>query len=60
MDDKQLLELRRHKVSMVFQHFGLFPHRRVIDNIAYGREVQGVEKATRLVMPRSTSARRRR
>ncbi len=48
MDDKQLLELRRHKVSMVFQHFGLFPHRRVIDNIAYGLEVQGVEKATRL------------
>ena len=48
MDDKQLLELRRHKVSMVFQHFGLFPHRRVIDNIAYGLEVQGVEKATRM------------
>jgi glycine betaine/proline transport system ATP-binding protein len=48
MDDKQLLELRRHKVSMVFQHFGLFPHRRVIDNIAYGLEVQGVAKATRM------------
>lgn len=48
MDDKQLLELRRHKMSMVFQHFGLFPHRRVIDNIAYGLEVQGVEKATRM------------
>jgi glycine betaine/proline transport system ATP-binding protein len=42
------LELRRHKMSMVFQHFGLFPHRRVIDNIAYGLEVQGVEKATRM------------
>ncbi len=48
MDDKQLLELRRHKVSMVFQHFGLFPHRCVIDNIAYGLEVQGVDKATRM------------
>ncbi len=48
MDDKQLLELRRHKMSMVFQHFGLFPHRRVIDNIAYGLEVQGVDKATRM------------
>ncbi len=32
---------------MVFQHFGLFPHRRVIDNIAYGLEVQKVDKATR-------------
>ena len=31
MDEKQLLDLRRHKVSMVFQNFGLFPHRRVID-----------------------------
>ena len=48
MDDKELLELHRHKMSMVFQHFGLFPHRRVIDNIAYGLEVQGVAKATRL------------
>jgi glycine betaine/proline transport system ATP-binding protein len=41
MDEKQLRELRRHKMSMVFQHFGLFPHRRVIDNVAYGLEVQG-------------------
>lgn len=48
MDDKELLDLRRHKMSMVFQHFGLFPHRRVIENIAYGLEVQGVDKAVRL------------
>ncbi len=48
MDDKQLIELRRHNMSMVFQHFGLFPHRRVIDNIAYGLEVQGIDKVTRL------------
>jgi glycine betaine/proline transport system ATP-binding protein len=48
MDDKELLELRRHKMSMVFQHFGLFPHRRVIENIAFGLEVQGVDKDTRL------------
>jgi glycine betaine/proline transport system ATP-binding protein len=48
MGDRQLLELRRHKMSMVFQHFGLFPHRRVIDNIAYGLEVQGVAKAARM------------
>jgi glycine betaine/proline transport system ATP-binding protein len=48
LDDRQLLELRRHRVSMVFQNFGLFPHRRVIDNVAYGLEVQGVKKTARL------------
>jgi glycine betaine/proline transport system ATP-binding protein len=36
-------------MSMVFQHFGLFPHRKVIDNIAYGLEVQKIDKSTRLV-----------
>ncbi|MFC4533769.1 quaternary amine ABC transporter ATP-binding protein [Sphaerisporangium dianthi] len=39
--DKQLRELRRHRFAMVFQHFGLLPHRRVLDNIAYGLEIQG-------------------
>ena len=34
-DGKRLRELRRRKFSMVFQHFGLLPHRRVIDNVAY-------------------------
>jgi len=48
LDDRQLLELRRHRVSMVFQNFGLFPHRRVIDNVAYGLEVRGIKKAERL------------
>jgi glycine betaine/proline transport system ATP-binding protein len=47
MNDEELREVRRGKISMVFQHFGLFPHRRVIDNIAYGLEVQKVDKATR-------------
>lgn len=47
MDDDSLRELRRKKLSMVFQHFGLFPHRLVIDNAAYGLEVQGVDKAER-------------
>lgn len=42
MDADQLRQLRRHKVSMVFQRFGLFPHRRIIDNVGYGLEVQGV------------------
>lgn len=48
MDVDTLREVRRTKMSMVFQHFGLFPHRKVIDNIAYGLEVQGVAKQKRL------------
>ncbi len=45
--NRQLIDLRRHKMSMVFQHFGLLPNRRVIDNVAYGLEVQGMSKAER-------------
>ena len=44
----ELRQLRRHEVSMVFQHFGLLAHRRVVDNVAFGLEVQGVPKAERL------------
>ncbi len=44
---KQLTELRRHTTSMVFQHFGLFPHRSVLDNVAYGLKVRGEEKEAR-------------
>ncbi len=47
MNEDQLREVRRQKLSMVFQHFGLLPHRRVIDNVAYGLEVQGMAKAER-------------
>lgn len=47
MDDKELRMIRRHKISMVFQQFALFPHRSVVDNVAYGLEVQGVDKAQR-------------
>lgn len=47
MNEAQLLDLRRHRLSMVFQHFGLFPHKQVIDNVAYGLEVQGIAKETR-------------
>ena len=47
MSDSELREVRRTKLSMVFQHFGLFPHRKVIDNVAYGLEVQGVKRADR-------------
>jgi glycine betaine/proline transport system ATP-binding protein len=46
-DERQLRDLRRHKVAMVFQHFGLLPHRTVRDNVAYGLEIQGVPKQQR-------------
>jgi len=47
MGDKALLDTRRRKVSMVFQHFGLLPHRKVVDNIAFGLEVRGENKGGR-------------
>ncbi|MCT2594526.1 glycine betaine/L-proline ABC transporter ATP-binding protein [Streptomyces sp. N2-109] len=47
MDGNRLRELRRHRAAMVFQHFGLLPHRSVLDNIAYGLEIQGVGKLER-------------
>ena len=43
----ELRQLRRHEVSMVFQHFGLLAHRRVLDNVAFGLEVRGMAKAER-------------
>ncbi|NSC23477.1 betaine/proline/choline family ABC transporter ATP-binding protein [Streptomyces albus subsp. chlorinus] len=47
MGKEALRELRRHRASMVFQNFGLLPHRTVVDNVAYGLEIQGVGKAER-------------
>ncbi|MEU8731269.1 quaternary amine ABC transporter ATP-binding protein [Streptomyces tendae] len=47
MDRSRLRALRRHRAAMVFQHFGLLPHRTVLDNVAYGLEVQGMGRAER-------------
>lgn len=47
MDRGALRELRRRRAAMVFQHFGLLPHRSVVDNVAYGLEIQGVGKTER-------------
>jgi glycine betaine/proline transport system ATP-binding protein len=44
----ELRALRRHSVSMIFQHFGLLAHRRVVENVAFGLEIQGVSKGERL------------
>ena len=43
----ELIEFRRHTVAMVFQHYGLLPHRNVMDNVAYGLEIQGMDKSER-------------
>ncbi|CCQ73281.1 glycine betaine/L-proline ABC transporter ATP-binding protein [Magnetospira sp. QH-2] len=48
----QLENFRRHKMSMVFQRFGLLPHRTVVENVAYGLSVQGVGKDERLTKAR--------
>lgn len=45
--DAELREMRRKSMSMVFQHFALLPHRTVLDNVAYGLELQGIDASTR-------------
>ncbi|SFC69436.1 glycine betaine/proline transport system ATP-binding protein [Alkalibacterium subtropicum] len=47
MNKEDLRRVRREKLSMVFQNFGLFPHRTILENTEYGLEVQGVDKETR-------------
>ncbi|MEP2532272.1 glycine betaine/L-proline ABC transporter ATP-binding protein [Shimia sp.] len=45
--EKRLIELRRNKLGMVFQHFGLFPHMSVVDNVGFPLKMQGANKADR-------------
>lgn len=47
MNKEQLIDVRRKKLSMVFQHFALFPHRTILENTEYGLEIQGVDKEKR-------------
>ena len=46
MNKRELREIRRRKMGMVFQHFGNFPHKRVLENVVYGLQVQGIDKTT--------------
>ena len=45
--NRELTQLRRHKMGMVFQHFALLPHRTVLQNVAFPLEVQGIDRRTR-------------
>ena len=47
MDEDELRELRRSSVAMVFQHYGLLPHRTVLDNVALGLELRGASEQDR-------------
>ena len=51
-NNQNLIKLRRNTIGMIFQHFGLFPHRNVIDNVAYGLKVRGVAKEERYARAR--------
>ena len=47
LDKEGLREVRRHTINMVFQSFGLFPHRTILENVEYGLEIKGVTKEER-------------
>ena len=48
MSEEELRDVRRHKLNMVFQNFGLFPHRTILENTEFGLEVRGVDKEERM------------
>lgn len=53
LNRREMQALRREKMGMVFQHFALLPHRNVIDNVAYGLKLQGVERSERYQQART-------
>lgn len=51
--EKELIDIRRKKLSMVFQSFALMPHMNIIDNVSFGLELSGIDKVTRYESARS-------
>ena len=47
VSDAELIDIRRHKMGMVFQNFGLLPHQTVLENVAFPLRIQGIDKAKR-------------
>ena len=56
LNDKELIEIRRKKISMVFQSFALMPHMNIIDNTSFGLELSGISKAERYEAARNALA----
>lgn len=56
-DEKALIEFRRHRAAMVFQHYGLLPHRTVLDNVAFGLKLRGMPVRERQERAREMLAR---
>ncbi len=52
LNDKELIDIRREKISMVFQSFALMPHMNIIDNVSFGLELSGIEKTKRYIAAR--------
>lgn len=57
MDEQQLIDFRRHETAMVFQHYGLLPHRNVIENVAFGLKLRGISDRERNQRARHAIAR---
>lgn len=53
LNDKELIDIRRQKLSMVFQSFALMPHMNIIDNVSFGLELSGIDKQSRYEAARS-------
>ena len=57
VNEKRMREIRLSKISMVFQQFGLFPHKTVVENVEYGLKVRGINRVARRQKARETLAR---